>query len=518
MRRIHPLLRRLRKGDPDPPVELPLPLGPRITGEFFMPRTGREAAIRRHILRESDSASRRHDLDRRSFLASSFGMALSLAAVNWMQLGCSEEGGAPDCTWVDAGPVGGRYIDCTGSPVSPDCPMPIDPADVFVFDVQNHHVERIVDATSWSFFRALRVGCPQGLPDCLLRNEYIDQVFIQSDTDVAMLSAIPAVGDELPLDSFDIADTRDIVNALAGSERLLGQGQVLPNKGLQAELDGMEEIVALHGVSAWKLHTAWGPRNRWRRTGDGYWMDDPAIGIPVVEKALELGVPTICVHKGFPSSLFSSKYTAPHDAIRVARDYPEIQMVVYHSALRYAGGICEGPYQEGSRLGVNSMITAMRNEGIGPGENVHAELGSTWSILIPTPNQAAHVLGKLLLHVGEDNILWGTDAIWNGSPQGQLEAFLNFEITEAYQDRYGYPALTFERKQKILGLNAARLFGVDPDAMLGEIVADDLTRARMEIGAALGERRWVFQSPAGSCTPRVFNDRMRRQAASGRPG
>jgi hypothetical protein len=79
---IHPLLRRLRKGDPDPPLEVPLPLGPSSTGEFFMPRTGRQALIRRRIIDESEMASQRHDLDRRSFLASSFGLALSLAAVN----------------------------------------------------------------------------------------------------------------------------------------------------------------------------------------------------------------------------------------------------------------------------------------------------------------------------------------------------------------------------------------------------------------------------------------------------
>lgn len=28
------------------------------------------------------------------------------------------------------------------------------------------------------------------------------------------------------------------------------------------------------------------------------------------------------------------------------------------------------------------------------------------------PLEAAHVLGKLLLAVGEDRILWGTDSVW----------------------------------------------------------------------------------------------------------
>ena len=59
-------------------------------------------------------------------------------------------------------------------------------------------------------------------------------------------------------------------------------------------------------------------------------------------------------------------------------------------------------------------------------------------------DQAAHVLGKLLLAVGEDNIVWGTDSIWYGSPQDQIAAFRAFEITPEFQERFGYPALTTE--------------------------------------------------------------------------
>ena len=79
-----------------------------------------------------------------------------------------------------------------------------------------------------------------------------------------------------------------------------------------------------------------------------------------------------------------------------------------------------------------------------------------------SPEQAAHVLGKLLVAVGEDNVLWGTDSIWYGSPQDQIQAFRAFEISEELQERFGYPALTPEVKAKVLGLNAARLYGVDP--------------------------------------------------------
>ncbi len=106
----------------------------------------------------------------------------------------------------------------------------------------------------------------------------------------------------------------------------------------------------------------------------------------------------------------------------------------------------------------------MRDAGIGPGGNVYAELGSTWRNRDARPDEAAHVLGKLLVAVGPDNILWGTDSIWYGSPQDQIEAFRAFEITPEYQERFGYPALTADVKAQILGLNAARAVRHRPGA------------------------------------------------------
>ena len=111
--------------------------------------------------------------------------------------------------------------------------------------------------------------------------------------------------------------------------------------------------------------------------------------------------------------------------------------------------------------GVDRLITSVQSAGIGPGGNVYAELGSTWRAVMADLDQAAHVLGKLLLAVGEDNIVWGTDSIWYGSPQDQIAAFNAFQITPEFQERFGYPELTAERKAKILGLNALRVFGIE---------------------------------------------------------
>jgi predicted TIM-barrel fold metal-dependent hydrolase len=124
--------------------------------------------------------------------------------------------------------------------------------------------------------------------------------------------------------------------------------------------------------------------------------------------------------------------------------------------------------------GTDRLIKSLHDSGIKPGGNVYAELGSTWYILIKRPEEAAHVLGKLLLALGEDNILWGTDSVWYGSAQPLIDAFRAFQIPEEFQERFGYPPITDAIKGKILGLNAARVYGVDPKHVLQQNRDDDL--------------------------------------------
>ena len=94
------------------------------------------------------------------------------------------------------------------------------------------------------------------------------------------------------------------------------------------------------------------------------------------------------------------------------------------------------------------------------------------------PDEAAHVFGKLLVAFGPERIVWGTDSIWYGSPQDQIAAFRTFEITPAFQEQYGYPALTPEAKLRILGHNAIELLGIDvPPATCGPADVEGLRRS-----------------------------------------
>ena len=94
------------------------------------------------------------------------------------------------------------------------------------------------------------------------------------------------------------------------------------------------------------------------------------------------------------------------------------------------------------------------------------------------PDQAAHLLGKLMLAVGEDNVLWATDSIWYGSPQDQIQAFRTFQISGHFQNRYGYPELTPERKHKIFGLSGAKVYGLSPADMKKKAEVDAWGNAR----------------------------------------
>jgi hypothetical protein len=57
-----------------------------------------------------------------------------------------------------------------------------------------------------------------------------------------------------------------------------------------------------------------------------------------------------------------------------------------------------------------------------------------------------------------NRVIFGSDSVWYGSPQWQIEALWRFEIPEELRERYGYPKLTKAAKRKILGLNSARLY------------------------------------------------------------
>src|SRR5215218_5893642 len=103
----------------------------------------------------------------------------------------------------------------------------------------------------------------------------------------------------------------------------------------------------------------------------------------------------------------------------------------------------------------------------------------SWQLVPTNPIACAHLLGQIIRAFGADHVLWGTDSIWYGTPQWQIDAFRRFEMPEALVEKHGYAPLTRAVKEQIFGLNAARVFGVDVNATRNEIPKDYLSRIKM---------------------------------------
>ena len=440
------------------------------------------------MLRRVEQAAGRAGIDRRRFLQSSAGVAASLVVFN----ACSgDESASP--TSSTSGPTTSTSGGTFETPEPEDvvaCEEALSGGE-FIFDVHTHHVvpdgpwrenaRRIASMVAG----LVPAGCDEADPyRCLDRTAYLHDMFLASDTTIALLSDVPNSGPlDAPVPWEDKRETRRLAASLAapGADRVLLHDVIAPNFGdLSMRLDEMERTAATLEVAAFKVYTAWGPDGR------GFAMDDPALGIPVVEKARELGVKIMCGHKGLPLLEFDRANNGPRDMVALSRQFPDMDFVIYHGA--YEIQTTEGPYDATpGRLGVDSLVQALEQYQVGPNENVWAELGTTWRETLSNPDEAAHTVGKLLRHLGEDRVLWGTDGIWYGSPQPQIMAFRAFQISPEYQERFGYPALTDDLKAKVFGLNAARLFGVDVDATRCAVDADALTAARAEQAAMVTE-------------------------------
>ncbi|MBM3674389.1 MAG: amidohydrolase [Actinobacteria bacterium] len=452
--------------DQTPDSDLPIKLGPASNGEFVPRALGpvEQEAVRR-TREEAERHARRLGVDRRAFLRTVGGAALMLGIL----AACNDE------ERRSRGERAGGTFDTPEDPADADAAAEALTGDELVFDVQTHYLN--FDLAAAGGFAGLAASFPQaacGERDsraCFSVEHYLDLLFAQSDTAMTVLSAIPIPEPANPL------AIEDMELALAMAEQLCGDGRVLLHGGVQptmgavgAQLDGMATLVRDHPIAGWKVYT--------HAPGPGWWLDDhdasaPQVGTDFLRRVAETGPRMVCVHKGLSGG---SENASPVDIGPAAKAHPDIDFVVYHSG--YESGTPEGPYAPTAPRGVDRLLASLEQAGIGPGENVYAELGSTWWLLMRDTTQAAHVLGKLLAHLGPDRIVWGTDSLWYGSPQDQIQAFRAFEILPELQEVHGYPALTPEVKRKILGENALALYGVDAPGGPCTFTADELAEAR----------------------------------------
>jgi len=195
---------------------------------------------------------------------------------------------------------------------------------------------------------------------------------------------------------------------------------------------------------------------------------------PFYEKLVKAGLVNVCIHKGlFPPQVETSfpnllGYSNVADVGKAAKDWPQLNFIIYHSASRFAGGgTAEQAWEQLQRTGrvewVNDLAEIPAQYGV---NNVYGDLGQIFAqSTMADPRVCAFMTGTMIKGMGGDHVVWGSDAVWTGSPQWQIEALRRLEIPDEMQKKYGFKPLgpaDGQVKRAILGDNNARLYNFTP--------------------------------------------------------
>jgi len=239
--------------------------------------------------------------------------------------------------------------------------------------------------------------------------------------------------------------------------KLMVNGRFDPREG-EAGLKQLEADHAKYGIKGVKLYTA-----EWKDGSRGWKLTDPEA-VPFFDMCADLGIKNIHVHKGPTIWPLDKDAFDVSDVDHVATDYNgRLNFIVEHTGLPRIEDFCFMATQE---------------------PNVYAGLAVViGGLMHARPKFFAKVMGELLFWVGEDKMLFGSDyAIWE--PKWQIEGFLNWEMPDdpAFAD---FPRLDDNGKKKILGLNGAKLYGVDvPEELRIPVPAEEPASPESAVGIA----------------------------------
>ncbi|HLG17108.1 MAG TPA: amidohydrolase family protein [Blastocatellia bacterium] len=464
-------------------IQSPIPNRISSNEEFIPPpQSAKEREVENRLRELANKNAKLLGVSRRRFLQSSCGMAAAMLCFN---------------------EVFGKTYEV--EPVEALDPAAFEehwPKTDFIFDNQTHHIDV---ESGWfektesgreaaAFLRRFRPGekTTAASLEALNEGHYVKELFFDSDTVMSIISGVPSrMWNENILPPDKMVKTRNDVNGWAGSQRMLSHGLLRPNLG-PADFDEMERQVKVLKINSWKMYPG-------AEMGDkGWWLDDEKVAYPVWEKSRKLGVRNLCIHKGLPLGLFNEEHCHPRDVEKAAKDFPDFNFIIYHSGWHPTARVKEGTAANPQYIPwISDLIDIVKRNKF---KNVFFELGSTWNgTSSGRPEVAMHLFGQLLNIPGvEDQIIWGTDSIWGGSPQSQIERFRRFQIRDDIAEKFGYRKLTPEIKAKVFGLNAARIYKIDVKAKRNAIKTDKIAQAREQY---LQDPRpsntqfgWVWQS------------------------
>ena len=278
---------------------------------------------------------------------------------------------------------------------------------------------------------------------------YLDTMFVNGDQDMAILST------QVLMDFYHTGFTNAERNAeliRRAPDRLIGLGGIDPRA--PDALEQVDRQVEL-GMKGFKWYTA-----EWRGESRGWRANDPMV-FPLYERCIELGITNMHFHKGPAVEPLALEKFDVRDIDEPSSLYPELNFIVDHCGLPRLDDFC--------------WLSARS-------PNVYASLAVANMFLGNRPREFGKVMANLLFWLGPDRIIWGTDfPIWY--PQWLLDRFVDFELPADLADELGVE-LTDETKEKVIGGNIARLYGIDTVAKLEQLSGDEFDVRRQERIAA----------------------------------
>lgn len=488
-------LRDLKKG-----VDSPMPTQV-VSNEEFIPR--RQSEPQKHVEhligQMGDERAKKLGLSRRTFMASSMGLATCFLASNKVYGKVWEVDEAE--TW---------------EPAAYDEKWP--KSEYFVVDVQSH----FTNGAAIGGFRTMDFVKNMGFnlsndPEAYGFKNFVKEMYFDSETSMVIISGVPTKenlrdkegkvlegADRTPglggkvLPSWVMWEGRKKINELAGSQRAMNQGNLAPNHywdkvgnkiDKAACLEQMEREIKLYGISSWKWYCHTDPG----QSGNGFQLDDDNSQW-FIEESRKRGIKLISTHKGYSYQSRTLGHLAnPKDVEKAALRNPDFNFVVYHSAIKH--GSNEPNWKESDQYNPETgdflwhsvlMDIKKRNPQM---NNVYCEIGSFFNTLAVTdPVMCQHGLGKNIKYYGSDHVVWGTDCLWWGSPQWGIDALKRFQISDEMCEKFGYKKITKEDKAKIFGLNAAKLYNIDVKAKRKALTADALSQMKLAYVDGGGER------------------------------
>src|ERR1700723_1048041 len=486
--------------------QTPIPTQIVASDEFYPdPQNERQREVEARLLAMADDLGGKQGLSRRKFFQSAAGMAPSFVAMN---------------------EVYGPLFDVTKAEAATPA-MAQERAnslkDQFIMDMHTHFLRDDTRIMSFVNMRKAvgKAGWNKELNDHeqtiedLKFNNYKKEMFLDSDTKIALISSAPSdIEQDWFLTNQQMAAARQKINDEAGSRRLFSHMIFTP--GQPGWLEKLDAGLALKPESC-KGYTVGDNTHKdisrypWR-------MDDEKVAYKGYERMVKAGIKNVCVHKGLFAPGVEKQFPNLRgfadvaDVGQAAKDWPQLNFVIYHSAYRHVGGDPKQALAEFERTGRIAWTSDLADI---PEQydvsNVYADVGQLFAMtLIAEPKVTAALMGTMIKKMGSDRVCWGTDAVWTGSPQWQIEGLRRFEIPEDMQKQYGFAPLgpaDGPVKNTIFGLNNARLYNIEPKKAELDFKHDKLTALKAEYdksGREPSNLRYGYVVPNGPIDHSVF--------------